>query len=440
MTDYGAILASVRESINSTGAGQLSDKVNPDDVSSTLKAMIRKFLLRQELDSYDRDFVERLTEQIYNDMAGYGCITQYITDDSVEEINCNSWDNIYVVRNGSVERPREHFVSPIQCGDITRRMVRKGGQVIDGTVPICDSYIEKGVRISAIAPPVIEDSKGAAFSIRRQRLRKLTREDLIDSGVALGEELDLLVLCINHGVSVGIAGSTGSGKTSDMNYLLNRVDPVKRIFAIEDTRELDLDMLDGQRQVIYTKTRETGSDKFDVTADKLLKTALRFHPDILVPAEMRGAEAMTAQEAGRTGHTIVTGFHADNAVDAYTRIMTMCKMSGTDLTEDTLMKNIVRAYPIMCFKAQLADGSRRYMQVVEATDYREGKLEYRQLYRFVIRSVDYRDDGKAVIDGHHKSMGHISNRLALRLLENGALPEQIRQYTGPDWSPEEAYE
>ncbi len=439
MMDYGAVLASVRDSINQSGSEKLSERLDKQEVEETLKALIRKFLLRQELESYDKDYVEKLAQQIYDDMAGYGCITRYITDDSVEEINCNSWDNIYIVRNGSVEELEEHFLSPVQCGDITRRMVRRGGQVIDGSMPICDSYIDKGVRISAIAPPVIEDSKGAAFSIRRQRLLKLTKEDMVENGVALGEQLDLLIMCINHGVSVGIAGSTGSGKTSDINFLLNMVDPAKRIFAIEDTRELDLDPLDGRRQIVYTKTRETGSDKYDITADKLLRTALRFHPDILVPAEMRGAEAMTAQEAGRTGHTIVTGFHADNAVDAYTRIMTMCKMSGTDLSEDTLMKNIVRAYPIMCYKAQLPDGSRKCMHLIEALDYVDGQLIYNQLYRFVICSMEYDDVGRAVVDGYHRATGHISNKLALRLLENGALPQEIRRFAGPEWSPEEAY-
>ena len=439
MMDYGAILTSVRDSINRSGSEKLSEKEDKREVEVILKALIRKSLLRLELDSYDKEYLEKLEQRLYDDMAGFGCITKYISDDSVEEINCNSWDNIYIVRNGSVENLDVHFLTPGQCGDITRRMVRRGGQIIDGTMPICDSYIDKGVRISAMAPPVIEESKGAAFSIRRQRLLKLTKEDMVQNGVALGEQLDLMIMCINHGVSVGIAGSTGSGKTSDINFLLNRVDPNKRIYAIEDTRELDLDPLGGKRQIVYTKTREGGSDKFNITADKLLRTALRFHPDIIVPAEMRGAEAMTAQEAGRTGHTIVTGFHADNAIDAYTRIMTMCKMSGTDLTEETLMKNIVRAYPIMCYKAQLPDGSRKCMQLIEAVDFVDGEIKYNQIYRFVISSMKYDENGKAIISGYHKRMGHISNKLALRLLENGALPEEIRRFAGENWSSEEAY-
>ena len=36
----------------------------------------------------------------------------------------------------------------------------------------------------------------------------------------------------------------------------------------------------------------------------------RFHPYAIIPAEMRGAEALTAVEAGRTGHVIVSTLHA----------------------------------------------------------------------------------------------------------------------------------
>ena len=55
-----------------------------------------------------------------------------------------------------------------------------------------------------------------------------------------------------------------------------------------------------------------------ITMDDLLKEALRFHPYAIIPAEMCGSEAMTAVEAGRTGHVIST-LHANSAVDAYNR-------------------------------------------------------------------------------------------------------------------------
>lgn len=42
---------------------------------------------------------------------------------------------------------------------------------------------------------------------------------MIEYGSATADELEFLPLCINNGVSIAIAGSTGSGKTTDLAYL-----------------------------------------------------------------------------------------------------------------------------------------------------------------------------------------------------------------------------
>ncbi|MBQ8766119.1 MAG: Flp pilus assembly complex ATPase component TadA, partial [Clostridia bacterium] len=175
-----------------------------------------------------------------------------------------------------------------------------------------------------------------------------------------------------------------------------------------------------------------------VSADVLLKKSLRFYPQIIVPAEMRGEEAMTAQEAGRTGHTIITSLHASTAMAAYTRILTMCMMSGTKLSEELMLKLIIEAYPIMAFKMQLPDKTRKYMKIIEAEDYRDGKIVYRTLYKYVIQDRVMNEDGTQIekMIGYHKKVNNISSRLANILLENGADLHTIRRFAGDNWSPE----
>ena len=142
---------------------------------------------------------------------------------------------------------------------------------------------------------------------------------------------------------------------------------------------------------------------------------------------------MTAQEAGRTGHTILTTLHASTALAAYTRILTMCMQSDTTLSENVLMKLIIEAFPIMAFKKQLADKSRKYMRIIEAEDYKDGKIKCRTLFRFVVTGKK-EEKGKILsIEGHHKREENISQRLAARLLENGADIEEICKYAGEEW-------
>jgi pilus assembly protein CpaF len=238
-------------------------------------------------------------------------------------------------------------------------MVRLGGLVLDGTNPIVDSYITEGIRVSAMIPPVADRRGGAVFSIRRQRMAHVTKDQLIGWNTATAEMLDFLALCINHGVSIGIAGKTGSGKTTDIGFLLNAADKSKRIYTIEETRELDLFSADAdghsQSRVIHTCTRPSELQQADIDINDLLRKAMRFSPDIIAVAEMRGAEAMVAQEAARTGHTVVTSLHANSARKAYNRILSMCQMSGTGIDTNILMSFVVEAFPIMVFKRQFPD-------------------------------------------------------------------------------------
>jgi len=284
--------------------------------------------------------------------------------------------------------------------------------------------------MSGAITPCVDPDTGAIASIRKQKPSYITRENLIEWGTATAEELDFLSLCVNNGVSVAIAGATGSGKTADMGYILSRVPPDKRIVTIEDTRELSLAQFDENgvmiNDVIHLLTKEEPNA---ITMLDLLKLSLRLHPEILVPAEMRGKEALTVQEAGRTGHTIVSTLHANSARTAYDRILTMCLEAGTSLSEERLMKNIVEAFPIMLFKMQLPDKSRKYMEIFEATGVKNSEVTGNTLFKYVVDYYERDEAGRITkVVGDHRRLGCISSTLAERLLIGGVPQNEISRY------------
>ena len=439
---YAEVLEIVRGEISKNHSGELANVITEPQGAALLKNLLSKYIYQKHLTCREYNSLNELVDKCYEDMAGFGFLTKYIYDDEVEEINCNGWNDIEIVTALGWKKIDEHFLSPMQCIDMTKKMCQLGGVIIDGSQPTQDSYITQGVRISAIIPPCIDDDIGAVFSIRKQKTNTITKEQLIKWDTATDDELDLLILCIEHGVSLGIAGSTGSGKTTDIGFILKNIAHDKRIYSIEDSRELDLQVRDEKgkiiNRVIHTKTRPSNNQAHNVSADMLLKKALRFDPQIIVPAEMRGEEAMTAQEAGRTGHTIITSLHASTAMAAYTRILTMCMMSGTKLSEELMLKLIIEAYPIMAFKMQLPDKTRKYMKIIEAEDYRDGKIVYRTLYKYIITDRKMNSDGTKIekMVGYHKKISNISSRLSNVLLENGADLGAIRRFAGNDWNPE----
>jgi pilus assembly protein CpaF len=439
---YIELLEIVRNIISKKHSQELADVIFQPEGEKLLKMLLTKYIYQNHLVCNEYNDINTLVEHFYADMAGFGFISELLADESIEEINANRWDDIEVITTTGWKKLEQHFLSPQQAIDITKKMCRLGGEIIDGSSPAKDSYITQGVRISALIPPVVDEEAGAAFSIRKQKRNVVTKEDLISWGTATEDELDFLNLCVAHGISIGIAGSTGSGKTTDINYLLRSIPYDKRIYSIEDSRELDLTVRDDKgrilNRVIHTKTRPSPNAELDVDSNSLLLRSLRFDPDIICPAEMRGKEALTAQESGRTGHTIITSLHASTALAAYTRIMTMCMMGDVNYSEDLLLKLIIEAYPIMVFKKQLPDKSRKFMNIIEAESYENGKIIYRTLFRYVITGSEFNEDGVRIkkMQGYHKRVDCISNRTANKLLENGANLNIIRKYAGKDWNPE----
>ena len=416
---YETLLEQVRATVSKDHAETLAHSITEKDASDTVKRLIGEYVGSNQHHISGLSMQE-LAEKLYGDMAGFGFLDKYITDPDVEEINGNSWRDIEIVTHSGWRKIPERFLSPQHAADTLRKMVRLGGLVLDGTNPIVDSYITEGIRVSAMIPPVADRRSGVVFSIRRQRMAKVSKEQLVGWHTATPEMLEFLTLCVNHGISVGIAGKTGSGKTTDIAYLLNAVDNSKRIYTIEETRELDLFSEDqdgnAQNRVIHTCTRPSDLQNADIDMNDLLRKALRFSPDIIAVAEMRGAEAMVAQEAARTGHIVVTSLHANSARKAYGRILSMCQMSGTNISTQILMGFVAEAFPIMVFKNQMPDGTRRIMEIVEAICVQNGVIQANTLFRFEADTGEY-------VREHE-----MSDELAESLRSNGADKAMIAKF------------
>jgi pilus assembly protein CpaF len=432
--DYPKLLETVRSIIAEKHSQELSSALGSADAAQALKTLILKYcvetLAGKEFDQAG------LVARIYQDMAGLGVLTDYLYDPDVEEININGYNVIEINYPDHIKYlyGDEAFSSPTAALDIIKRMVRMGGMLLDAQTPRVDSYTGSGTRISAMIPPVVPQERGVIASIRRQNKSEITREQLLHSGSASPDMLAFLTLCLCNGISVGLAGSTGSGKTTDQAYLLNEYirqndDYNNRVFVIEDSRELTLTAYDAENdrpaRVLYTVTKDAPNP---ITMLDLIVSSLRFHPALIVPSEVRDAAAYQAAVAGQTGHTILTAFHADSAHDAYRRLVSMCHLAQTGLSDELRLEMCVSAWPSMVFKKQLKDNSRKYMEIFEATGVSGGRLKGRMLYRFAISQTERDGRGRVMkVHGSHKRVGSISPELYNRLRDNGAPEDELHR-------------
>lgn len=112
-----------------------------------------------------------------------------------------------------------------------------------------------------------------------------------------------------------MTGPTGSGKTSTLYAILNRLNqPGVNIITVEDPVEYQMQGI-GQVQV---------REKIGLTFAAVLREVLRQDPDIVMIGETRDSEtAHIAIQAALTGHLVLTTLHTNSAASAVTRLIDM---------------------------------------------------------------------------------------------------------------------
>ncbi len=428
---YNDILKDVQVYVSTTCQEDLAKNNNPD--GELIKQYIHQYLVTQNIRCRETPDPTELIERLYKDMVEFSFVTDWIKNYEkyrLEEININSWDDIELISNGNKCKVEDRFNDPQHAIDVIRRMLQVSSTVIDDGNPTALGSVAKNIRIAALKSPVLDDDVGIAASIRIVGSKALSREKLSE-GTATDRMLEFLSSALRYGISICIAGNTGSGKTSTAGWLLSTIPDDKRIYTIEEgSREFDLVRRDKHgvvtNSVIHTITKSTVDGKNDVTQEDLLDFSLRFDPDIIAVGEMRSREAFAAQEASRTGHTVITTIHAKTAMGAYMRMTTLAKRAY-EFSDETLMKLMVEAFPIIVYQRQLEDKSRKITEVIEGEDYRDGKVIYRTLFRYVVDENIVDGDQTRVV-GHFEEPCGISERLRSEFLQNGATRSMVDSF------------
>ncbi|MBR2401578.1 MAG: CpaF family protein [Lachnospiraceae bacterium] len=430
---YDQILEDVQKYCTEKHADKLSTEGNQEEARKLLREFIFQYVSSRSY-AIENMSTEELCDSLYEDMAGISFLKKWIYKPGIEEVNINSYDDIEVIMSGgrSIKIP-DKFQSPQHAIDVTRRLLNTCGMVIDDTMPSVIGFLDKNIRISVDKSPIVDADVGINASIRIVNQQTVSKEKLMESGSATEEMLDLLTCCIRYGVSVCIAGSTGSGKTTVMSWLLSMVPNNRRLITIEEgSREFDLIKRDENghaiNSVVHLLTRPHENPSLDIDQDLLLERVLRKHPDVIGVGEMRSAkEALSVAESSRTGHTVVTTIHSNSSESTYRRMMTLAKRKY-NMADDILMQIMVEAYPIVVFTKQLEDGSRKIMQIIEGEDYRNGKLYYKTLYQYDVEDNQKAEDGSIRVIGKHRRLSGISETLKKRMLDNGIPVKKLSKF------------
>ena len=320
---------------------------------------------------------ERLRYILFNSIRGYDVLQELLDDQNITEIMINGPDDIFIERNGSLEKSEIHFSSPEKLQDIIQQIVSEANRRVNEASPIADARLYDGSRVNIVLNPVALN--GPAVTIRKFPDTPLSMNDLIQFGTLIHETADFLHLLVLSGYNIFVCGGTGSGKTTFLNVLSDFIPSSERVITIEDSAELQLHI----PNIVKLEARQANTDgKNEITIRDLIRSSLRMRPNRIIVGEIRGAEALDMLTAFNTGHdgSMSTG-HGNSPRDMLRRIETMVLM-GVDMPVSSIKGQIASAIDIIVFLGRMRDHSRRVLEITEIADFTDNEIILNPLYIF----------------------------------------------------------
>ncbi len=156
-----------------------------------------------------------------------------------------------------------------------------------------------------------------------------------------------------------VTGPTGSGKTTTLYAALSELNTVERkIITVEDPVEY---RLAGVNQVQV-------NEKIDLTFSRVLRSALRQDPDVILVGEMRDEEtAQIGLRAALTGHLVLSTLHTKDAISTPIRLIDMGAPDYmvASSVHAVLAQRLIRVICESCHKPYAPDNQERGWLTVE---------------------------------------------------------------------------
>jgi len=304
---------------------------------------------------------KKITDDLIDDVIGYGPIEEFLKDNEISEIMVNNPYNIYVEKFGKIFSTTKAFLDEAHLMRIIDKIVSKVGRRVDESVPYVDARLPDGSRVNVIIHPLV--IKGPVLTIRKFAADPFTMEDFVGMGTCTQKVADFLKACVIGRLNIICSGGTGTGKTTTLNVLSPFVPYDERIVTIEDAVELQL----RQKHVIRLESRPPNIEgKGEVNIRDLVRNALRMRPDRIIVGEVRGGEALDMLQAMNTGHDgSISTVHANTPRDVLSRLETMVLMAGLELPIRAIRQQIASAIDLIVHLNRLKDGTRRFVKIVE---------------------------------------------------------------------------
>ena len=331
----------------------------------------------------------RLKKRIFDSMKKLDVLQELLEDRHVTEIMINSHEEIFMERDGRMERWAGSFESREKLEDMIQQIVSRINRSVNTSVPIADARLPDGSRVHIVLPPVA--LKGPTITIRKFP-EVIEMDKMIRYGTVTYEAAAFLKKLVAAGYNIFISGGTGSGKSTFLNALTQYIPPDERIITIEDSAELKIRHIPN---LVSLETRDANFEgEGEISMAMLIRAALRMRPDRIIVGEVRGAEALDMLTAMNTGHdgSLSTG-HANSTEDMLTRLESMVLMAA-ELPLKAIRDQISAGIDIMVHLSRMPDKSRKVMEISEVEGIVDERIRLNKIFEYDHRERSLKRKGE----------------------------------------------
>lgn len=310
--------------------------------------------------------------RITHELSGYGPIESLLQNPEITEILVNAWDCVYFEVSGQLTKSDDHFFSEQTYHAALERLAQSCGTYLSREKPFVEAQLQNK-RITIIFGEV---SRGTPLlSIRVQPQISWTLAELLHNKFLTVAQNVIVEKILSKKNNFLVIGSTGSGKTSFMQALVNKLRN-ERLIIIEDTQELQLPC---PLSVSLLTRQDPAQTVTDIEMEDLIKRALRLRPDRLIVGEIRGKEATALLQALATGHAGSFGsLHAKNAHEALLRLEMLIQMGAPQWHLNSIRKLIAMTVQYI-FVVEKQQGTRKLKAIYEICSIEESGLTLTEL-------------------------------------------------------------
>jgi flagellar protein FlaI len=274
-------------------------------------------------------------------------VEEFASDPNVEDIMINGTGPVYVYHDRlGMRATTVRFARQEDLEAFVEKLLVLCGR---SAKPIMDLHLPRNLRANIVLSPA-----GPQITIRRLKAVPPSIIDLVDWKV-LDFQLAAELWMYADGLRVRpanmlIGGAPGAGKTTVLNAMFSFFGAHERVVTIEETFELNT-------AVVENCARLEINDA--LSAQDLVKNALRMRPDRVIVGELRGGEAEQLITAINLGACALATIHTDCARNILRRLQNRPMNVPLDMLALLDVLVVVRA---------LHDGHRLHRAIVEVSE------------------------------------------------------------------------